>query len=247
MDNFSKEKPDKILVVSVSYSGFIHNTVFESIAANMRIFKKRYPNIELARMWMCGHFVDRARQKAHENALEKGFTHIWWHDDDIVMPDDSLVKLYENHEDIVGSILFQRSEPYAICSYRADQKYGIDDWDHFRSLLLNDLGKGLKTVDATGTGCMLMKTDIIDQLDKPWWYWPKKGAEDINFCVRLRKLGKLIYVDTNVIGNHLSFDPTAINKSIHNIFLENTKKMISEAPQIKDHPEFYKLEYLLSG
>ena len=85
----------------------------------------------------------------------------------------------------------------------------------------------LVEVDATGTACLLMKTEIFKDIDPPWFELGvgkdgKTVGEDINFCHKMRGKGYHIYVDTDAPVDHLSL--FRVDKSTYELFKKFHKK-----------------------
>lgn len=149
--------------------------------------------------------IDDVRNDIVEQALRNGCTHLLMMDTDQTYPPDTIVKLMNNcDKDVVGGMVCKRYPNFdpilmrgSIGKYRYVSSEEIDDSD------------GLIEVDATGTGCIMFKTDIFFKLEKPWFEMTttKEGkpvGEDICFCSKLRNAGYKIYVDTTLRVGHLS-------------------------------------------
>jgi hypothetical protein len=59
---------------------------------------------------------------------------------------------------------------------------------------------GLEAVDATGFGCLLMQTDVVETLGRPWFrHGLNDGGgdvgEDIMLCRGLQRAGYTIWID----------------------------------------------------
>jgi hypothetical protein len=72
---------------------------------------------------------------------------------------------------------------------------------------------GLEAVDAIGFGAVLMRTDIVSDLPRPWFRHGLNAqggdiGEDIMFCRSLRDAGHTIYIDHDLskeighVGTH---------------------------------------------
>lgn len=69
---------------------------------------------------------------------------------------------------------------------------------------------GLVETPVTGTGCLAIHRSVFDKLKKPYFtfeYDPLTRArtkgEDIYFCEQITKAGFKIFVDTNIVCNHM--------------------------------------------
>lgn len=244
------DKPDKILLAMPAWTGFLHTLVVNSVW-NAIIETKRHPEFDVHYRFLQRAMIDRARQGAHEFAIKEGYDYIFWWDDDMLAEPNIVYNLWKHQKDIVSAMYFIRSQPHAMYAYRTEN---LDDLETFKSVTLKerdkfikDNGHGLIEVDATGTGCTLMKVDIVKDMPKPWWRWPEKGAEDISFCIKAKRLGHQAYVDMQVATHHLDFQPTPVTIQSHVRSCEEMNYMIKKAPEIKDHEEYHKISYLIEG
>jgi hypothetical protein len=62
--------------------------------------------------------------------------------------------------------------------------------------------EGLVSVEGVGIGCMLMKTELLGQIEKPWFAFEYKDGswhgEDFYFQEKLRSIGHEIFIDMNL-------------------------------------------------
>jgi len=83
-------------------------------------------------------------------------------------------------------------------------------WDEERSLYRVPMpfpyNKLLK-VDIVGTGIVLIKREVFEKLEKPWFQCYEKGKnarEDVYFCLRCRDAGIPVYIDTTIHTGHIA-------------------------------------------
>lgn len=153
-----------------------------------------------------------ARNIIAGNALQAGFDRVFWMDSDMIFPADALTKLSqdmdENGLDYVSGLYFTRRppviKPNAFSSLWWEQKEdGIDTGaDHLWTYPDNSLVE----VAATGFGCCLTTVDLIkrvgDKFGSP--FTPIDGmGEDLAFCLRARKAGARLWLDTSVKCGHI--------------------------------------------
>jgi hypothetical protein len=75
------------------------------------------------------------------------------------------------------------------------------DWDSWLPL---DIDEGLVEVEGVGMGCLLMKSNIFDKLDKPYFeftYNQKDDnwmGEDFQLLTKLRNVGYKVMIDTSL-------------------------------------------------
>lgn len=103
-------------------------------------------------------FVQFARTQLCQVAADGGFTHLFFVDDDAVVPPEILPRFLKHDKDIVIAPYPMRRYPHAIGVLKAE------NWrDHgtYRNLTFDDLNKGLVEVDGGGTHCMLINVDVF--------------------------------------------------------------------------------------
>lgn len=89
------------------------------------------------------------------------------------------------------------------------------DPDRVHSVRLIEYQKGLVEVDGTGAGCMLIHRSVLEKIRAakfdpafPWYQETSEingqpTGEDITFCLRVRKVGHPVYVDTRIVCGHV--------------------------------------------
>jgi len=72
------------------------------------------------------------------------------------------------------------------------------------------INEGLVEVDATGTGCLLIKRQVLEDLKPAFWdiFDPETGkrimGQDLNFCYRAKELGYKTYVHFGYRASHIT-------------------------------------------
>ena len=66
-------------------------------------------------------------------------------------------------------------------------------------------------VDAVGFGALLMKMDVLDGMEFPWFKFDDCG-EDIYFCVRAKEHGFKVWLDPTYVLGHIG-EPNIIGKA----------------------------------
>ena len=154
---------------------------------------------------IAGMPFDHARNSACQWSLERGFSHLFFLDDDVVPPPDVIQRLLAHNLPIVCGLYFRRH-------------VGIEP------LMLKDAPGGSVTyltqfgwpqmidVDYTGGGCMLIARRVLETMrdriggQRPWFEWKVDSggkSEDYVFCQRARSLGFKVAVDTSIQCRHI--------------------------------------------
>ena len=148
-----------------------------------------------------GQVISTNRNTIAERALGVGAEWIWYVDDDHSFPPDALTRLLARNVDIVSGLYLQRKAPYKPHRYINEEANGAV-WT--QPLLQGDTG--ICEVQATGAGCLLVKTAVLKALELPYWRLgqmaPDVWGDDIDFCRRARAAGFKIWCDLDVLVGH---------------------------------------------
>lgn len=151
--------------------------------------------------------VTFARETIAEKALELGMDWILFVDDDQILPKKMFIALARHMDkaDLIAPIVFQRVHPYKPVVYKVDvnkdEKTGMiyTGTDHRIDYPINSEFEA----DAVGFGVVLLRTEILKKIPKPWFFSNTNLGEDIYFCVRAKQHGFKILVDSRVKVGHL--------------------------------------------
>lgn len=136
------------------------------------------------------------REGLVKSSFEVGSDYILWLDSDMTFPSTTALRLLSHELDIVGCNYKKRSTPQNPVAYKK-----LYDWD---SWLPMDIDEGLVEVEGVGMGCLLMKTDIFNKLNKPYFefmYNEKDDnwmGEDFQLLRKLRDVGYKVMIDTTL-------------------------------------------------
>jgi hypothetical protein len=134
------------------------------------------------------------RERLIEKAKEINSDYVLWLDSDMMFPSTIAVRLLEHNKDIVACNYMRRSLPLKTVAYT-----DVYNWDSWVPMSPQD---ELVEVQGIGMGCMLMKTSVFDQLEKPYFEFRYKEdtqdwyGEDFVLLHKLRNNNYKIYVDT---------------------------------------------------
>jgi len=162
-------------------------------------------------------YVTQARNELAKTAIEayhRGeITHVWWVDDDMMLPEGCLERLLSYDEPAVSGLYYGRGlQPIAY------------ELEPFRYLRRDEiLRKGLLQVDGVGFGCFLLRADILDAVAINYGSYmfqtpvreKEDGSraemgEDVFFCQLLKEMDVPIYVDCGLVVPHVG--DVAINR-----------------------------------
>lgn len=177
-------------------TGFIYPKTFTSI-----IKLKKPEGVELHWAVTEDSLVYHARNIFVERALNGEYDYIFMVDSDMVLPEDTLIRLLADDKDIVSGLAFKRRfphEPACLSLCRVVENIPV-----FKSMSTWEPGE-LKQVEGVGSACILIKTDVFKALGEINWYMPTlEFSEDYSFCLRATEEGFKIFVDTSLVVGHI--------------------------------------------
>lgn len=127
-------------------------------------------------------------------------------DSDMVAPPDTIARLLAHDVDVVGGLYVGRQPPHAPKTWRVSAPAG-----HLVPVQDFTAGPGLVEVDATGTGCLLVRRRVFEVVSAPWFVADPSGVnEDVAFCRAAQAAGFSIYCDTSLSVGHVSAQPITL-------------------------------------
>lgn len=157
------------------------------------------------------HMLDDCRNSIVKEALDCGATHLWFWDADILPPVNALKTLMghvNSGKDIVGLLCMMRTYPFYPIVFKENPK------NRYAPIIIHDYEKGVIPAYATGTGCVMINTNVFRKMEYPWFKFEEdpnnpgeKISEDLYFCRKANDLGYKLYVDTIHTCGHLTTGP----------------------------------------
>lgn len=145
-----------------------------------------------------GFRIDVQRQLLCEEAIRIGADYLLMVDSDVVLPETALRDLLDPPVEIVSGLV-------RIKGMRHKGEYAAV----FKSapLLYDSIPEGRSQVDRCGGACLMIKTEVLRDIPKPWFeYHEATGnaiSEDIWFCMQAQKAGIPIWADKRVACGHI--------------------------------------------
>lgn len=143
-----------------------------------------------------GDMIGEWRNRIVKSALSLGCTHIFFVDDDLLVDEGTLQKLYAHNLDVVGGWYVKKTpvpESATLVSDGTGSMHGVP---------LDCTG--LIEVDwSLAAGLTLVKTEVFKKIPYPWYLTTQQGTEDTYFCARLREVGLKAYLDTSIKAVHV--------------------------------------------
>lgn len=134
------------------------------------------------------------RERLLEQAKKVNSDYVLWIDSDMMFPSTTAVRLLEHNKDIVACNYTKRTKPLKTVAYT-----NLNDWNSWVPMEPKD---ELVKVEGVGMGCMLMKLDIFEKIQKPYFEFRYKEdtqdyfGEDFILLSKLREQGYDVYIDT---------------------------------------------------
>lgn len=153
--------------------------------------------------WAVGVDIAKARNQLVRNFLTTNGQWLWFVDDDMIPQPDTLMRLLGTPTEIVQPLVLMRKPPFLPTFYSGpNQVTNLYDWRVLEPHMT------LVPVDACGTGGMLIRRHVFEQLADPWFeigkIRPDQMGEDLFFCQKARAAGIGIHVDTTIPMEHLT-------------------------------------------
>jgi hypothetical protein len=169
--------------------------------------------------------IDLARNQIVKSFLQTDATHLLMLDDDVIPPRNALEKLLADGKDIVSGI------------YPAHTKDSDGQPQPPAPVAIRDgepvHGEELEQVDYIGGGCLLVRRQVFEAIDEPWFefeFTPDHSlmtvSEDVHFCNLAKAQGFGVWADFNVQCGHVKMvDLREVNT------LVNTNKSSTSLPR----------------
>ena len=152
------------------------------------------------------------RENLINRAIEVKSEWVLWLDSDMMFPPTTLLRLLAHNQDIVACNYMKRSYPFKSVAFM-----DTNDWESWVPLQSED---ELLTVEAIGMGCVLMRTSVFENLNRPYFeytYQPKTkdwGGEDFTLFKKLNKVGHQVKVDMNLSNEIYHIGTYAYGKNL---------------------------------
>lgn len=147
-------------------------------------------------------YVHVGREAVLAGAIERQATHVLWLDSDMSFPPETAFWLAQHEKPIVACNCVMRDPRLLFTAMRDGE-----------CIPTSPASRGVEAVDTVGLAVMLMWTDVVANLPRPWFQHGLNETggdigEDVLFCRTLREAGHQIYIDHDLskeighIGQH---------------------------------------------
>lgn len=158
-----------------------------------------------------------ARDTACQKLLELGWEYLFFLDDDVGCPPDTIQRLMRHKLPIVSGVYYRRMNPLTPVMLKNSPSGPQWITEYPINTLLD--------VDFVGAGCLLIHREVIEKFPHPspnekWFQWRcnhydkphlERVSEDFAFCKDVReKMGLKIFVDTSIQCKHIGLCESSI-------------------------------------
>lgn len=172
----------------------------------MDFYEKKNPRYVFALGCVGEILVPYAREELARNAIKEGCDYLFMIDDDMLSPHDLFYRLVKHDVDIVAALAFTRNPNHRPVIYQTVEGYDpVTKTDYYRNTFVDNYPRNkLVECDAVGFGAVLIKTSVIKALEEPRFMGFSGTGEDITFCIKAKKSGFRVFMDTSIKLGHLS-------------------------------------------
>lgn len=174
-----------------------------------------------------GSLVYTSRNELGAKAIKDEYDYVMWFDSDMVFHQDTMLKMLkvmdDNDIDFLSGLYFRRQPPFTPVIF--DRLELLEDGSGVDHHNCESVPEGLTEVAGCGFGCVLVKTDVLFDVQAKYggMFTPFASmGEDLAFCWRARSLGYKIYCDPSIECGHVGY--SVINRAFYNVYSKTQKK-----------------------
>lgn len=151
--------------------------------------------------WLIGGDWCGARNALCRLLLEEDYEYLWFMDDDHAFAPSLLTKLLAHDEALVTPICLTRVHPFKPVQYTERDESG--EYQYLPIQLENSPDNGLVEIQAGGCAGMLIRRDVIEAIEPPWFEYADR-SEDIIFCEKAKAAGFKLHADLSCRLGHIT-------------------------------------------
>lgn len=184
-------------------------------------YEKKNPRYVFALGAVGEILVPYARERLAESSIspEVNADYLFMIDDDMLSPPDLFYQLVAHDKPIVAALAFTRNPDHRPVIYETIEGYdrSVHQRYGFTRFVNNYPRNKLVECDAVGFGAVLIKTEVFKKIEKPWFFGMAQTGEDISFCIKAKKAGFSVWMDTSIKLGHLGA-PTIITEEYSDVW-----------------------------
>jgi len=200
----------KVLIAIPTGTGNMRYETVGSLMMLQKTLEKDDAIIFLPRMQICD-----ARNKAVKIAIEGDYDYLVFIDDDMVVPDNFIIRMKEEDKDIFSALSVSRDGENQVKVFKKVTFINGKVATRYEHIANEDLEKGIVEIGAVGMACTGIKREVFKNI-----YEKTLGlcfhfrdeiigdmrlylSEDLDFCDKANQLGYKIFVDTSLLTGHI--------------------------------------------
>jgi hypothetical protein len=190
---------EKLILIAIPTNKNIEAATFKSI------YDLKLPAGYRAEFqYFYGYQIDQIRNLIAHWGMS--YDYLFCVDSDIVLPNDTLLKMIESDKDIISGLYIQRiPNTHTLEVYEYNEHGGVSNipWDKIKHV------NGLTRVAACGFGCVLIKSHVLRAMEYPHFVYKSAIdhantlSEDVYFCQKASDIGFTTWCDTTILCDHV--------------------------------------------
>ncbi|MCA9333853.1 hypothetical protein KC963_02295 [Candidatus Saccharibacteria bacterium] len=193
------------ILIGICTGGTIHaQTVVSLIGALDRLKEEQ---IDFTVSIQIGGYKQASMNRLVEQAKKGGFDYYMSIDCDMIFPKDGIIRLLDNHKDIVGANYSVRGTAVNGNPREAVVKV-VDENGKKLNLPLSSLPKSLFKCFSLGNGFTLYKMSVFDKIPEPWFEAREDengdfSTEDVHFMAKAYEVGIGVWCNPQIKIGHI--------------------------------------------
>lgn len=187
----------KILIASPLHRPVDMNTFISFV----RLANYRSPKNQYDFMFVQNSLVYQARDQIVKTFMESGHDALMMIDSDMTFHWEAVDRLASYNLPFVTAKAFKRVPPFQPCFYTQV------NWEEGKEAELQvPIQYQLNTlleIEGAGMACALIKREVFEQVQGPYFEPLPNLGEDLTFCLKLKQAGIKMYCDTGMQFGHV--------------------------------------------
>lgn len=150
-----------------------------------------------------------AREKLVRDMKKQKKDWVLFIDSDMVVPNDMLERMLSHNLPIVAGMAFKRIPPFQPCWYSKleIENYGTDKAMPKLETVVEFPDKGLMRVEGAGLACCLIRKEVFEMIEPPYFFPQINVGEDLSFFYKVKQKKIPVYVDLEIDVGHVADMP----------------------------------------
>lgn len=167
-----------------------------------------------------------ARETLVDQFLKSECDAIMFIDSDMVFHPKSVEILSYHNKPFITAKAFKRVAPYQPCFYNKVEI--LEDGQIYLESPV-EYPQGLMRIQGAGLACALIKREVFEKIEKPYFFPTQNLGEDLSFCLKLKNAKIEMFVDLALQFGHLTQE----------IILEEHFQRIYQSEKARNNPNLY--------